>query len=38
MFRGPKGVERDVWEIPWDYLVGLMSVLMIHKTYMPVYK
>ena len=26
------------WEgIPWRYRVGLMSLLMIHKAYMPVY-
>ena len=35
---GSFGVKRDVWEIPWDYLIGLMSLLMIHKACMPVYK
>ena len=33
-----KGVKwDDVWAIPWGHRVGLMSLLMIHKAYMPVY-
>ena len=31
-------VKRDVWGIPWGHPVGLKSLLMIHKAYLPVYK
>ena len=27
----------EVPEVPWGHRVGLMSLLMIHKAYMPVY-
>ena len=32
--RGQEGIQG----IPWGQRVGLMSLLMIHKAYMPVYK
>ena len=38
MLRGPNEVEGVVWWIPLENRVGLMSLLMIHEAYMPVYK
>ena len=35
---GSLGVKGDVWGIPWSHRVDLMSVLMIHEAFMPVYK
>ena len=34
---GPKGQE-GIQGIPWGHRVGLMSLLIIHKAYMPVCK
>ena len=33
--RGSEGVSTQ--GIPWCHLIGLMSLLMIHRAYMPVY-
>ena len=34
---GGPGGQEGIQGIPWGYRVGLMSLLMIHKVYMPVY-
>ena len=39
--RGSQGVpggQEGIQGMPWDHRVGLMSLFMIHKAYMPVYK
>ena len=36
--RGFQRAERASKGIPWGHRVGLMSLFMIHKAYMPVYK
>ena len=35
---GGCGVKKDFWGIPCGHQVGLMSLLMIRKEYMPAYK
>ena len=35
--EGDEGNEGDEG-IPWDHMVCLISLFMIHKAYMPVYK
>ena len=35
---GSQGVKGGIEGIPWGHQVGLMSLLMIHEAYMPVYK
>ena len=35
---GPMGGQEGIQGIPWGHRVGLMSLFMIHKAYMPVYK
>ena len=35
---GSQGVKGEAYRVPWGYRVGLMSLLMIHRAYMPVYK
>ena len=34
----PYGVKGNVWGMPWGHHVGLMSLLIIHEAYMPIYK
>ena len=34
---GVPGGQEGIQGIPWGHRVGLMSLLMIHKAYMPVY-
>ena len=39
--RGSKGVQggrEGIQGNPWGHRVGLMSLFVIHKTYVPVYK
>ena len=36
--QGVPGGQEGIQGIPWGHRVGLMSLLMIHKAYMPVYK
>ena len=35
--QGVPGGQEGIQGIPWGHRVGLMSLLMIHKAYMPVY-
>ena len=36
--QGVTGGQEGIQGIPWGQRVGLMSIFMIHKAYMPVYK
>ena len=36
--QGVPGGQEGIQGIPWDHRVGLMSLFMIHKAYLPVYK
>ena len=36
--QGVPGGREGIQGIPWGHRVGLMSLFMIHKAYMPVYK
>ena len=35
---GVTGGQEGIQGIPWGHRVGLVSLFMIHKAYMPVYK
>ena len=37
LIGGLPGGQEGIQGIPWGHRVGLMSLLMIHKAYMPVY-
>ena len=36
--QGVPGGQEGIQGIPWGHRVGLMSLFIIHKAYMPVYK
>ena len=36
--QGVPGGQEGIQGMPWGHRVGLMSLYMIHKAYMPVYK
>ena len=36
--QGVPGGQEGIQGIPWGHRVGLMSLFMIHKAYIPVYK
>ena len=38
LIGGVPGGREGIQGIPWGHRVGLMSLFMIHKAYMPVYK
>ena len=35
---GSQGVKGEAYRVPWGYRVGMMSLLMINKAYLPEYK